>query len=1316
MISSRFWAAITPLACSLGLIPSVLAQSITPAPDGTGTIVSTDGQTYTIQGGTQAGFNLFHSFQDFGLTIGEIADFLSSPSISNIFGRVVGGAPSIIDGLIQVSGSSANLYLMNPAGILFGANAQLNVSGDFFATTAEQICFATGCFNSVGMNDYGALLGSPTTLGFLNAQPGSLVNLGHLEVAKGKSIHLGGGTVVNLGQVVAPGGSATIAAIPGDRQVRLSTPGSLLSLEMTNEVLADGIDPLTLPELLTAAAVDVGGKAIAPGDVMLGGMVEATQVDLHAAGQVTPTQPALVKGKTRVTRFSSTGENPDQAVFIDARADNPEDLLYGTEAGTVTQIIGREEDGIAVVTEQLAAISGAVGSLDSVAIVAEGNQGNFWLGNQWIRSETIGDYSAQLQTWGASLTTNADLLLYSCFTALGTTGEALVASIASITGADVAASTNATSSANYGGDWQLEHQTGAIEADNPFTTETLTNWEGKLATRTVTTLNNTGTGSLREAIQSIALDGDLVVFSVRGTINLDGTTSGVDGEITWSTNNLTVDGDSNITINGDGNSRIFNISANNATIQDLTIRNGSNVGNGGGIYHNGAGVLTIENATISANTTTSPGSGGGVFTNGSITLVNSTVSDNSAQDNGGGVYSIGAVTLTSSTVSRNSTISNGGGIFSYDNVTLINSTVSSNSAQGSGGGIRSDIVTATNATIAFNAADSDNNGTGYGGGLSIATIANNTIHNTIIANNSDNGAAPDIAGSLLNSSVQNSLITNTTGISSLNLSNGVNGNIIGQDPQLGPLQNNGGSTQTHALGASSPAINAGNNSLAVDTNGVSLTVDQAGNLRIFNGTVDIGAYEYQDVAVTITPPTCDVSCTPQESITLSTPDSTEQETIDIGIAEADSQIASDYAGLNEQIAAEPLSIAQIQQILGDIEAQTGARPALVYFTFVPSTLDNPAESASDPQEHLIASSIAKQLQDFTVAQGNSPLNQDDALQLILVTPQGTPIVKRPAGITRRQVASQVRRLRRGVNAAGSDRYLQPAQHLYDWLIRPLQPNLSTLGISNLSVIAEEGVRSLPLAALHDGDRFLVEQYSLAQIPSLSLIDWRYRPLHNATILAMGASEFPTQTSLPAVPTELQLITARPMGQSYLNEQFTHQNLKTSAARRDFQILHLATHARFQAGAADQAYIQLWGDDRIQLNSLQEFKFHTDPAIELLVLSACETAVGDAKTELGFAGASLQAGVKSVLASLWQVSDLGTLVLMTEFYRQLANPQVTIKAEALRQAQLMLLNGQANWQQSVLENATLPPELVHYQNTELSHPYYWSGFTLVGNPW
>ncbi|NEO88221.1 MAG: DUF4347 domain-containing protein, partial [Spirulina sp. SIO3F2] len=998
------WTTSLLLISPMFLASSGWAQSITAAPDGTGTTITINGNIYHIEGGTQAGTNLFHSFQNFGLNTGEIADFFSQPNIINIFGRITGGNASIIDGLIQ---ANPNLYLMNPAGIVFGANAQLNVGGDFFATTAEQICFEESCFNSVGLNNYHVLAGSPTTLSFLQSQPGGLINAGTLEVLKGKSIHLSGGTVVNLGQIGAPGGNATMAAIPGERRVRLSQPGNLLSVEITDEVLTTGIDPLALPELLATTPEHLQAKVVsAPlGNIAIGGEITAEHIDLYATGQVTPNEPNLVQGDIRVIRFSETGENPFQAVFIDRRTDNPEALLYGAEAGTVAQIIEKDEQGIAEISEQLAVISEAVGELESVAIVAEGNAGNFWLGNQWIRAGNITDYQAQLQTWESALTSNADILLYSCLTALGTTGETLIASLANLTGADVAASINATGSANYDADWNLEHSTGDIEASNPFTGTTLADWEGKLLTRTITNNADSGTRTLRDALTDnsggFALpvtDGDTIVFNLAGSAN----TITLSSEILWTTDNLTLDGanagGAEVVVDGNNATRLFNISAANATIENITLQRG-NAGNGGAI-RGGSGALTLNNVQVLNNSASAIGGvGGGIYSDGDVTLNNSvltgnssgfwggglfnsrimanivlnnstiahnsavlgggivaqannltldntdvvdntvssngggifansttlivnngstiarnsagplgggilsagagrmTVNDssisnnsavqdgggihgsglwafnnatvsgnfagnngggisssiaivtlnhsslsgNSAGNHGGGIYNRINLTLTASTISGNSSAVNGGGIFARGNATLYNATLSGNAANQHGGGIYANgTVNLHNATVAFNTANADNAGGGNGGGIAIQGTHNHTFANSIIANNGAlSGPNADIFADFSSSTLYNNLIQATTGITGATLTPNFNGHIIGQDPQLAPLANNGGSTPTHRLLPGSPALNAGNNTQIP----AALTTDQAGQSRILEGTVDIGAYE-----------------------------------------------------------------------------------------------------------------------------------------------------------------------------------------------------------------------------------------------------------------------------------------------------------------------------------------------------------------------------------------------------------------------------------------------------------------------------------------
>jgi filamentous hemagglutinin family protein len=283
------------------------AQVIIPAADGTGTLTNRNGNLTNISGGSLStdGANLFHSFQEFGLGQGQIVNFLSNPSIQNILGRVIGGNPSLINGLIQVTGSNSNLLLMNPAGIVFGANARLNVAGDFTATTATRLGFGENrWFNAFGRVEYQQLVGTPGFFVFDGSQTGSIVNAGQLSVSEGRSLLLLGGNVVNTGQLVAPGGTITIAAVPGTSRVRISKPGNLLSLEVEAPTTPDGqllpFTPQDLPTLLTvgAAGLNLGLKAN-----------QDQTATLTDSGMVVPTGPgvAIVAGSVDASNPMGTG-------------------------------------------------------------------------------------------------------------------------------------------------------------------------------------------------------------------------------------------------------------------------------------------------------------------------------------------------------------------------------------------------------------------------------------------------------------------------------------------------------------------------------------------------------------------------------------------------------------------------------------------------------------------------------------------------------------------------------------------------------------------------------------------------------------------------------------------------------------------------------------------------------------------------------------------------------------------------------------------------------------------------------------------------
>ncbi|MCS6815277.1 MAG: CHAT domain-containing protein, partial [Cyanobacteria bacterium] len=390
------------------------------------------------------------------------------------------------------------------------------------------------------------------------------------------------------------------------------------------------------------------------------------------------------------------------------------------------------------------------------------------------------------------------------------------------------------------------------------------------------------------------------------------------------------------------------------------------------------------------------------------------------------------------------------------------------------------------------------------------------------------------------------------------------------------------------------------------------------------------------------------------------------------------------------------SIAQAVAALKRIAQEPGVPSALIYVYFVPTNVPATDVSSFDIQRR----------------------RNDDVLELLMITGNGAPVYKRYPRITRQMVTAVADDMRIATSDAENPDYREPAQQLYEWIIAPLEADLQNHQIQQLVFLTDLKLRSLPLAALYNGKQFLVERYAIGLMPSFSLTSTTYTNIQSAPVLGMGASTFQELNPLPAIPTELALIThdLRQGGQAFLNDQFTLDNLKAKRIIYPLPILHLATHAEFKPGNAGQSYIQLW-DTKLRLDQIPQMGWNK-PLVDLLVLSACRTALGDREAELGFGGIAFQSGVRSVLASLWYVSDIGTLSLMQEFYSQLQTTPT--RAEALRQAQIAMARGnvtlKAGTLQTVRGQIPIPPELQALGDIDLSHPYYWSAFTMIGNPW
>ena len=353
-----------------------------------------------------------------------------------------------------------------------------------------------------------------------------------------------------------------------------------------------------------------------------------------------------------------------------------------------------------------------------------------------------------------------------------------------------------------------------------------------------------------------------------------------------------------------------------------------------------------------------------------------------------------------------------------------------------------------------------------------------------------------------------------------------------------------------------------------------------------------------------------------------------------------------------------------------------------------------------------------------------PLILEDRLELILTTPNSPPI-RRTVKISKTELSQAISDFRQALG--DPERDARPAaQKLYQWLIAPLEADLTTAQAQTI-IYAPDGIlRYIPLAALHDGERWLVEKYRLNNITAFSLTNFSRQSQDPLKILAgafvngtysfqQGGEPFKFNGLTYAGLEVEQLTQIVPDTTQLLDQAFNPQN--TTPKMNANTVVHLATHAAIVIGKAEESFI-LFGDGTpVTIKDVRKWNLRN---VDLVVLSACETGLGGnlgtGAEILGLGYQLERAGARSVIASLWTVDDRGTQLLMNAFYQQLRSGEVS-KSEALRQAQLALIagNGKAVAQENRgIEVVGVTDQLPAAQKQRLSHPYYWAPFILIGN--
>ncbi|QHG19441.1 CHAT domain-containing protein [Nostoc sp. ATCC 53789] len=1403
------------------------AQQIVPAADGTNTIVTPNGNQLDITGGTTSGdgANLFHSFQQFGISPEQIANFQASPALQNILGRITGGNASVINGLIQVTGGNANLFLMNPAGFIFGSNASLNVPGAFTVTTANGIGFGSSWFNAIGVNDYAALVGNPNGFAFSMNQPGAIANAGNLAVGAGQNLNLLGGTVVNTGQLSAPGGQISITSVPGQNWVRLSQPGNLLSLEI-QPLTSSSTQPnnwtipiASIPELLTVGNTGLTANPdgtvkltesnvtipTTPGTTIVSGKVD---VSSQIGGTVTALgkKVALVDANINASGTNGGGTvliggdyqgkgtlpNADQTYVNSNSVINADSNLNGNGGRVIiwgndtTQYFGKisarggansgnggfvEVSGKNFLTYNglvdASAPNGSFGTLlldPSTLTIIDGEVGTFdaTAGNIAFGDADIG---ANTVSWGAIAASGANISLQA-------TGNI---TINDITGATPGVTTDGVATlALGGGSFSLNSQSGSVNFVDP--TNTIQTSGGAInisgASLLLGNLNTTGnfarsgnvnlfaTGNISAGniiasgqgysagnVQVVSSNGGITLNQINTSNSGGGSTTGGTVTLTAAGNILTDTIDSFYSSSRDasGLGRGGDIVATTTAGSITTGAIDSSVVKTGGVNFTGtAGAVTLtatENITVNGGIDASASAtgveGDASATGGNITLrttnpFGSTIRFNNINTqattdfvNGNTVQGGNVQVLTNGLVQGigvGTTIATGGIFDSGEGVTtsiaggtvtirhdgdpdnvpfIVGDATSTNGTAGTidvGGGT-------TIASGNFPVLPTGGDAIGTPIGITITSVntppvltANSSLPNTqtnqaVTLTFSSLAALVSDANNDITSIQVNAVNTGNLTVNGLPVIPGVTTLSNGDTLVYTPPTDVNGSLNAFVISANDRVSSSAPVQIGINVSQIPPTIPTPLPTPTF----------------TPNPPPCSFQCTPGKP-NVPGPNNPK---IDNPVINTDptpeDQFTDDFADHLGIPTPKIKTLDDAKEIARKIEEATGVKPAFIYISFVPVEII--------PERNLGKSQkFTKQLN--TLAEQNS-----DQLEIVVVTGKGDPIRKRIPETTRAKVLQVAQEFRDQIVSPQNRRrtgYLRPSQQLYRWIIAPLEADLRAREINNLVFLPDIGLRSTPMAALHDGKGFLVEKYSIGLMPSISLTNTLYKDIKKSQILALGVSQSTQgQEPLPAVPLELSTLVSKLwQGKLLLDKQATLENLKTIRRQQPFGIIHMATHADFTTGALSNSYIQLW-EDKLRLNQLRQLRLN-EPEVEMLVLSACRTALGDEESELGFAGLAVLAGVKTSVASLWSVNDAGTAALMTKFYQNLRT--APIKAEALRQAQVAMAKGEIYVKNGQLEglgvvgNLSLPTNSADEGEQLLTHPYYWSGFTMVGNPW
>lgn len=432
------------------------------------------------------------------------------------------------------------------------------------------------------------------------------------------------------------------------------------------------------------------------------------------------------------------------------------------------------------------------------------------------------------------------------------------------------------------------------------------------------------------------------------------------------------------------------------------------------------------------------------------------------------------------------------------------------------------------------------------------------------------------------------------------------------------------------------------------------------------------------------------------------------------------RIYKEQGNIDAAIAAYRLAVEKIQSIRGQLSARTAFKSVLgpVFFELTDlllqrpntisdkETVENYLKEARATMELLKAAELQDYFQDncVTALQSKSasldnlqsstaviyPIILKDRIEILLSL--ANEIKRFSTKIDSYDLKAKITNFRVLLEKRTTHQYMRYGRQLYDLIIRPMEETLKKNNIDTLVIIPDSSLRTIPLSALHDGKQFLVAKYALATTPGLTLTDPKPLKKDKLKVLVGGLTDGVQGFSpLPNVALEVEHIKDTYDSTVLMDKKYITRNVESELSKTNFSVVHIASHAQFSS-VPDETFLLAYSD-KFSMNRLESLmgqtKFRDDP-VELLTLSACQTAAGDERAALGLAGIAIKAGARSALATLWYINDKASSILVSNFYDELKIKKLS-KAKALQQAQLTLM-----------------------KDKRYIHPSYWSPFLLIGN--